>query len=317
MAVALWSISAVVPTLGASPLLRPCLEALRAQRPPVEIVLVDQSAGARAAGAVAGLADRVVSTAGNLGFASGTNAGIAAAGGAWIATVNDDAVVAPGWANSLLAALQARPDAGAAQGVVLRGGRADETDGAGLAWNAALQAIQLGRGEPAPPLDATPREVFGVSATAALYRRTALAAVALADGAIFDPRLGSYYEDADLACRLRAAGWRALLVPAARAEHAGSLSSRHDRLARWRQIRGNRWLVLARALGKDFRSQIPRLLARDCVDGAGRLLRLDLPGALAVVAGWARALRLRRQFAHRGEPALTVAALLASRDLGR
>src|SRR5688500_6218398 len=246
-----WSISAVVPTLGASPLLRPCLEALRSQQPPIEIVVVDQSAqGApgtdiRVADAVAGLADRVVTTSGNLGFAAGTNAGILAATGSWIATVNDDAVVAPGWAAALLGALEARPGAGSAQGVVVRRDRPGETDGAGLAWNAALQAIQLGHAKAAPSAQAPTREVFGVSATAAWYRRSALAAVALPDGAIFDPRLGSYYEDADLACRLRAAGWSAFLVPAARAEHAGSLSSRHDRLGRWSQLRGNRWLVLA------------------------------------------------------------------------
>ena len=44
-------------------------------------------------------------------------------------------------------------------------------------------ALQVGHGEPAPPPDSAPREVFGVSATAAVYRRTALEAVAL-DGAL-------------------------------------------------------------------------------------------------------------------------------------
>ncbi len=49
-------------------------------------------------------------------------------------------------------------------------------------------------------------EIFGVSATAAVYRREALRAVA-SGGEVFDPRLGSYYEDVDLAGRLRAAGF--------------------------------------------------------------------------------------------------------------
>lgn len=310
------AISAVVPTLGASSLLRPCLEALRAQQPRVEIVVVDQSGGAEVAAAAAGLADRMVVTGGNLGFAGGTNAGIAAAAGDWIAAVNDDAVVGPDWAAALLGALSDHPDAAAAQGVVLRRG-GGEIDGAGLAWNTRLQAIQLGHGEPPLAPTAPLREVFGVSATAALYRRAALDAVALPDGAIFDSKLGSYYEDADLACRLRAAGWRSLLVPAARAEHAGSLSSRRRRLGRWRQIQGNRWLVLARALGADFGAEIPGLLAGDGADALRRLLHLDLPGALAVPTGWARALRLRRHFTHRGGTGLTAAALRASRELGK
>ena len=55
-----------------------------------------------------------------------------------------------------------------------------------------------------------------MSATAAIYRRSALADLGDA-GRPFDARLFAYYEDVDLACRLRAAGHRALRVPAARA----------------------------------------------------------------------------------------------------
>src|SRR5262249_20868677 len=123
-------------------------------------------------------------------------------------------------------------------------------DGWGLGWNRALQAVQLGHGEAAPPLTAPMREVFGVSATAARYRREALAAVALPGGQVFDERLGSYYEDADLACRLRAAGWTALSVPAARARHAGSMTSGIAGTgsalarARWANVYGNRYLVV-------------------------------------------------------------------------
>ncbi|HEX9669031.1 MAG TPA: glycosyltransferase, partial [Thermoanaerobaculia bacterium] len=214
---------AVVPTVGASPYLAECLAALRAQEGvAVEIVVVDQSE--EGVELPANLADRVLRPERNLGFAGGTNLGLQAADPAveWLATVNDDALVEPSWAAVLLAALKAMPTAGAAQGVNLRLDNPMVSDGWSLTWNRRWQAVQVGHGKPPPPADAAPREVFGVSATAAVYRRAALAAVALPGGELFDARLGSWYEDADLASRLRAAGWSALSVPAARARHAGS-----------------------------------------------------------------------------------------------
>jgi len=107
--------AAVVPTLGRSPLLLPCLEALR--REGAGIIVVDQAE--IPVEIPAGLADHVLRPGRNLGFAAATNAGIAMAAGEWIATVNDDALVEPGWAGALIAALEADGGAAAAQGVNL------------------------------------------------------------------------------------------------------------------------------------------------------------------------------------------------------
>jgi GT2 family glycosyltransferase len=280
-------ITAVIPTLGRSPLLIPCLEALR--REGIEIVVVDQ--GEPAADLPSGLADRVLRPGRNLGFAAATNLGIAAAGGEWIATVNDDALVEPGWAASLTAALAAEPKAAAAQGVNLLLDRPEVADGCGIAWNRWWQAVQVGHGKPAPPADAPMREIFGASATAAVFRREALAAVVSSDNGIFDERLGSYYEDVDLAVRLRAAGYRALLVPAARARHAGSLTGRTLSHERWRLIYGNRWRVARRHLGGGFWPRVPGMALRDGVDLGRALLRGEGELAAGIVAGWGRALR--------------------------
>jgi GT2 family glycosyltransferase len=277
-------VSAVVPTLGRSPLLIPCLEALR--REGMEILVVDQSE--EPVGIPGALADRVLRPGRNLGFAAGTNLGIAEAAGDWIATVNDDAVVEPGWLAALLGALQADPRAAAAQGVNLLYDAPDRADGCGLAWNHWWQAVQIGHGEPAPGPAGGVREVFGVSATAAVYRRQALL-----DAGGFDSGLVSYYEDVDLAVRLRAAGWRALLVPEARARHAGSATGRTLNRERWRLIYGNRYVVARRYLGGGFWVRLPVLWIRDVADLTRAILRGD--GALAggIVAGWARALGFR------------------------
>jgi N-acetylglucosaminyl-diphospho-decaprenol L-rhamnosyltransferase len=289
--------SAVVPTLGRSPLLIPCLEALR--REGAEIVVVDQ--GEASAGIPAGLADRLLRPGRNLGFAAGTNLGIEAAAGEWIATVNDDAVVEPGWLGSLVAALEADPRAAAAQGVNVRLDAPDLADGCGVAWNRWWQAVQIGHGRTVPAPSGAVREIFGVSATAAVFRRSALGTIA-PGGEVFDARLGSYYEDVDLAGRLRATGWRALLVPAARARHAGSATGTTLSRERWRLIYGNRYLALARLLGRSFWPRLPRMAARDGIDLVKAAARGEGDLAAGVLAGWWRTARHLSGFTRGGAP---------------
>jgi GT2 family glycosyltransferase len=291
------SASAVIPTLGKSSLLVACLEALRKEG--TEIILVDQ--GDAPVEIPAGLADRVLRPGRNLGFAAGTNLGIEAAVGEWIATVNDDAVVEPGWLGALVEALEADPRAGAAQGVNVRLDAPDLADGCGIAWNRWWQAVQIGHGRSVPAPTAGAREIFGVSATAAVYRRDALRAAARR-GEVFDSRLGSYYEDVDLAGRLRAAGWRALLVPAVRARHAGSATGGTLSRERWRLIYGNRYLAAARLLGRSFWRRLPRMAARDGVDLFKALSRGEGDLAAGILSGWAWALWRLPVFLRGGRP---------------
>lgn len=177
-----------------------------------------------------------------------------------------------------------------------------------------------------PPAGAPTREVFGVSATAAVYRRSALDAVArepresspgpLPPGLappseVFDSRLVTYYEDADLACRLRRAGYRALSVPAARARHRGSATAGGMGSGRWRLVYGNRYLVLADLLGRGFWRRLPRLAARDLADLARAAGRGDLARCRGVLGGWGRAARHLPEWARRGPAAIGDEGLFA------
>ena len=348
------TVTAVVPTIGASPLLADCLSALRAQEldgdGELEIVLVRQGSavpegspgettGDGAGHAPAGTVDHEIRLPRNLGFAAATNRGIEAARGPYVATVNDDVIVMPGWLRALIGALEGEPRAAAAQGVNLQAPATDRSDrsdtgsgqaageppgllrqphrvdGWGLAWNRAVQAVQLGRDATPPDPCERPSEVFGVSATAAVYRREALLAVARGGEAaldvpeggaetaeVFDSRFESYYEDADLACRLRAAGFLALSVPAARAVHAGSLTGGRLGSRRWRLLYGNRYAVAASLLGRGLWPRLPRMVARDAVDLVRALAHGELRKALGIAGGWGRALRLLPSFCHRGAP---------------
>ncbi|MCU1348483.1 MAG: glycosyl transferase 2 family protein, partial [Acidobacteria bacterium] len=87
------------------------------------------------------------------------------------------------------------------------------------------------------PLGSALPEAWGVSATAAIYRRAAVGP------RLFDPRFFAYYEDVELSARLHEEGWRTRVLPVAAALHHGSRSGpRLGRRAVYLRTR-NRYLV--------------------------------------------------------------------------
>ncbi len=295
----------VVPSLGTSLYLKDCLEsAARSEGVRAEILLVHPSSITPSLEPHPGL--RLLASQGEVGFSAACNLGIAESDSELVALLNDDAVVEPDWARQLIAAMAQAPQAAAVQGVNLQMADPDRMDGQGLEWNRSWQAIQIGQGALPPAISGPAREIFGVSATAAIYRRTALDAVAVADSEFFDVRLESYYEDVDLACRLRAARYTALSVPAARVLHAGATTTSGQPVHRYSLIYGNRYLVLARTQGRAFWPSLPVLLGRDLLDLGRAVLNLDPEKSIGIMDGWVRAVRNLRSFAHRGDPAVQI-----------
>ncbi|MBN1460851.1 MAG: glycosyltransferase family 2 protein, partial [Armatimonadetes bacterium] len=79
--------------------------------------------------------------------------------------------------------------------------------------------VDIGRGQPDGGWFAHAREVLGVCAGAALYRRSMLEEIGL-----FDPDFFISFEDADLNWRAQWAGWRARYVPTAIIKHREGVS---------------------------------------------------------------------------------------------
>jgi GT2 family glycosyltransferase len=206
---------------------------------------------------------RLIAFSRNLGFAGAANEGIARTRAPFVLLLNNDATLAPDYVARLAARLVCDDRLAAVQGLVLAAdGR--RVDTAGLEWNRRGEAIPVFAGaEPKEP----PRvafEVSGVSATATLYRREALAAVA-PSGEVFARSFFAYYEDVDLSLRLTRAGYRFACDPAAVAWHEGSRTGRRMPFRRALWTSRNRWRTL-------FRNFDVGLLAR----GLGPLLRADL-----------------------------------------
>jgi hypothetical protein len=118
-------VRAVVVNHNGGALIRRSVEALLATDWPaggLEIVVVDNASTDGSAAGLGALAPtvRVAPSAENLGFAGGSNLGIGDISTVdYIALVNSDAFVQPGWLAPLVAALEADPDAGAASAKLL------------------------------------------------------------------------------------------------------------------------------------------------------------------------------------------------------
>ena len=218
---------------------------------------------------------RVVAFSENRGFAGAANEGIARTRAPFVLLLNNDAVVAPDYAARLAARLALDGRLAAVQGLVLSADGA-RVDSAGLEWNRRGEAVPVLGGAVPAAAPAEPFEVSGVSATAALYRREALEAVA-PQGQVFEDSFFAYYEDVDLSLRLARAGWRFACDPSAVARHEGSRTGRRTPWRRALWTARNRWRTL-------FRNFDPALLRRHI----GPLLKADLAHVKRL--GWRGAL---------------------------
>lgn len=243
-------VGVVVVNWNGGPLLEACLDALEAQGAS-RVLVVDNGSDPEE---VRGLAARegvfVLPLGANRGFAPASNAGAVDArlkALPFLAFVNNDAVLEPGYLAACVAALDADPGLSAVQGVVLDGDGL-RVDGLGIGWNLRHEAVQLGRGEDPPAAGAALFPVPGISGTAPVFRRAAFDRVSGFAGSFF-----AWYEDADLSLRLARAGGRFACVPAARARHVGSATGRRTPELKWRLLFGNRARTIRRNLSAPAR----------------------------------------------------------------
>ena len=172
----------------------------------------------------------------NHGFAAANNIGIAATRARYIITLNNDTEVGRGWLSALVEAAELDASIGSCASRIVLASRPDVIDSAGIEVDRLGFAWQRGHSRLDGEAYRMPRDVFGPSAAAALYRREMLEVIG-----VFDEDFGSYYEDVDLAWRARLAGWRCRYVPDAVVTHVHSATGGRDPDQKHRLLTRNRW----------------------------------------------------------------------------
>lgn len=254
-------VSVVVVNFNGLAFLQQCLSALMAQTyPSFEVILVDNGSKD---GSVEYVSKEfpsvtIIRNDKNLGFAKANNIGILASQGDLIATLNNDTEAMPGWLEALVRAMLSDPEAGMCASRMLFMKNRARVNSAGICvsrsgacWDRGM--FEYDRGQ----YDA-PEEVFGPCAGAALYRRAMLDQVGL-----FDDDFFAYMEDADLAFRGRAAGWKSLYAPDAVVYHYGSATAGY--MSDFSIYYGNRniiWTAVKNFPGPLLWSSLPWILGR-------------------------------------------------------
>jgi GT2 family glycosyltransferase len=203
--------------------------------PPIQILCVDQSVDGRFDRVLRGtdLPVEVLVLAENLGYPSACNLAARQAVGEHILFINPDAGADESCVEELARALAERPDAALAGAQVLMpdGRSVNAGDNVlhltGLSW-----AGRYGQ----PMEDGPPRPAAVVSGAALLVRRIAFEAIGGYTEGFF-----MYYDDVDLAWRLRLAGWEILFCPRACIAHDYEFAKGSYK---WRYLERNRWWCL-------------------------------------------------------------------------
>jgi len=203
-----------------------CLRALAASTDATafEIIVVDDASSDETAERmqeIAGL--HYLRNAENLGFIGACNAGAAIAHGDYLVFLNNDTAVQPGWLDALVGTFGTHPRAGLVGAkLVYPDGRLQEAGGIvfcdGSGWN-------FGRfDDPRAPAYNHVREVDYCSGAAIALPRTLFERLGGLDS-LYAP---AYYEDTDLAMKVRADGLQVLYQPASVVVHFEGVTSGTD-----------------------------------------------------------------------------------------
>jgi N-acetylglucosaminyl-diphospho-decaprenol L-rhamnosyltransferase len=181
---------------------------------------------------------KVIETGANLGFGAACNRGAGASTGELLVFLNPDAKPLPGFREAIERPLADGRGWDAWQGLVTAdGGRIVNTRGGvvhftGIAWAG-------GAGEPIDTIDGGPASEPGfVSGACLAVPRDRFEATGG-----FAEDFFLYHEDVDLSLRLRLAGGRLGVEPAARADHDYEFGKGGGK---WRGLERNRWATIVR-----------------------------------------------------------------------
>jgi GT2 family glycosyltransferase len=208
-------VSIAIPSLRGDVQLIELIERLHESDYEPQVFVADNGLSPRVAARLRAEGALVVSLHGNHGFGAAVNAVARKADGEILVVLNDDLTVRHGFLDALIAPVRA--GATMAAGVLLDDAAPHTIETAGIEIDRTLGAHDYLRGESVTVFERSLAPPLAPCGGAAAYN---LAAFREAGG--FDEGFFAYFEDLDLALRLRANGASCALASGARAVHAGS-----------------------------------------------------------------------------------------------
>ncbi len=216
--------------------LEQCLESLNAQTyTDYSLVIVDNNSTDNSLHVIQrfGASATLIRNKENVGFSCAHNHVIQSTYSDFVFVLNQDCVLSPDYISLCVANLMKGNRRASITGSLVRmDGLTDSSqngiiDTLGLCIRRTFHISNIGAGQTVDIIPVVPFKVFGVSATAALYRREALFDVLHHNvhPEYFDEDFFMYKEDVDLAFRLHQKGWEAWCEPRAKGLHVRSTKS--------------------------------------------------------------------------------------------
>ncbi len=287
------TVSVIIVTRNSLAYLPGCFESLEAQTlRPAEVVVVDNGSTDGSAAWVRECAPtaRLLCHDTNHGFCAANNLGIAESTGEFVFLLNADIELESEYLRAVVTAIASDPANGWGAGKLLRLDSRRRPvrviDSAGEVVTRSRRMVNRGDQEVDEGQFDAREEIFGVTAAAAIYRRSMLEDIRLGDQ-FFDEDYFAYLEDCDLNWRARLRDWRCVYDPTAVAFHARHHGRRLPVLFR-RHAFANRYIsILKNETAWNLVLALPHLVAYDSL-----LLLRTLVREPAVLLGFGKVLRL-------------------------
>jgi len=280
-------LSVVIPNWNGKRFLAACLDSLRRQTyTNMAVIIVDN---ASSDGSQAFIRDnypevRLIELAENQGFTGACNIGMEAAKSEIVALLNNDTETDEHWAEELIAAFAARPQAGIVASKMLLFDQRDRFHTAGDYFTVDGRAGNRGAWEIDTGQYAQGEYVFSACGGAAAYRQSMLAEIGRLDDDFF-----FLLEDADLAWRAQLAGYKVWYAPSAIVYHHLSASG-GGVTASYFDGRNSIWLLAKNMPASLLRKYARRILARQASLAWAALKAWRGPEARARLRGMMRGL---------------------------
>jgi GT2 family glycosyltransferase len=213
--------SIVIPTFNKLDLLKRCLTTIVPQTGDTfEIIIVDNGSTEKYVPDNAEKNTTLIRLPQNQGFSAAVNRGIKESQGEFIAVLNNDTELAPGWAQAVLKAFGQNPDIYFVTSKIKNLKNRDLLDSVGDVLLSSGKVYKTGNNEKDSGQYDVPRHVFGASGCASIFRREFFD-----KAGYFDEDFFAYLEDIDLSFRATLFGFKGLYVPEAVVYHAGSATT--------------------------------------------------------------------------------------------